>query len=235
MGKLIQLIFLCAVTIGLGQALAQETADIDQNSQSLSLFEGVEVDESGARGSNRGAREPRVTAAGPEFTLLGTSRIGGSYSAILRHRSGETILVKSLGNAATAIEGHAGYSVLSVGAGKLSLRYPVSVPCIENASQGVSCAAGPNTAELVLGISVPLSRTVPLATLGEERGATESTAVQSTNPFEAIRDSQVVGNNSAQNDSSSAERFVPKRISPEEVPPGMRVVNTPFGDRLVEQ
>ena len=29
--------------------------------------------------------------------------------------------------------------------------------------------------------------------------------------------------------------FTPRRINPEDVPPGMRVVSTPFGDRLVEE
>ena len=49
------------------------------------------------------------------------------------------------------------------------------------------------------------------------------------NPFAAILKRQ---SNLEQNATDNT--FVPRRISPEEVPPGMRVVSTPFGDRLVE-
>jgi hypothetical protein len=235
MSRQIHLILLCAVAIASGQALAQDSDQTDQNSQDLSLFEGVEVTVGEASGTNRRARGPRDAVAGPEFTLLGTSRIGSGYSAILRHRSGDSVLVRSQGNTATAIEGHAGYSVLSVGAGKLSLRYPVSVPCVEDAGLGVGCAAGPNTAELVLGTSAPLSRPVPSDTVDLRDSAEQSPTAQSANPFEGIIAAQRDGNDSAQDGRGSGERFVPKRISPEDVPPGMRVVATPFGDRLVEQ
>ncbi len=128
MSKRKHLLLLCAVIISSGQVLGQDSTQIGQNSQVLSLFESVEVAADVSSGASRTPRRPRDTVSGPEFTLLGTSRIGGSYSAILRHRSGESILVRSQGNTATAIEGHAGYSVLSVGTGKLSLRYPVAFP-----------------------------------------------------------------------------------------------------------
>jgi len=235
MGRQIHLILLCAVVIGSGQALAQDSDQTDQDSQDLSLFEGVEVTGGEASGANRAPRRPRDAVAGPEFTLLGTSRIGSSYSAILRHRSGDSVLVRSQGNTATAIEGHAGYSVLSVGTGKLSLRYPVSVPCVEDVGQGVSCNADPNTAELVLSSSAPLSRPATSATFEQQVGSTESSTAQSINPFEGIIAAQMDGNDTAQDGGVRGERFVPKRISPEDVPPGMRVVATPFGDRLVEQ
>jgi len=235
MSRQIYLILLCVVTIGSANALAQDLDQTDQNSQGLSLFEGVEVTGGAASGANRTPRAPRDTVAGPEFILLGTSRIGGSYSAILRHRSGESILVPSQGDTATAIEGHAGYSVLSVGAGKLSLRHPVSVPCVEYVGQGVRCTAGPNTAELVLGTSAPLSRPVPSATLEQQVGSTEPPTAQNINPFEAFLTAKADGNDPVQDAGGRGERFVPKRISPEDVPSGMRVVATPFGDRLVEQ
>jgi hypothetical protein len=237
MSKLIQLLLLCAVPIGSAQALAQDSNQVDQANQDLSLFEDIEVAENRARGANRTSREPRVTGAGPEFTLLGTSRIGDSYSAILRHKSGESILVRSQANTATAIEDHAGYSVLGVGPGKLSLRYPASVPCEEDVEQGVSCAVSSNTAELVLATSTPLSRPAL------ERQSRQTDSANSSkppvalvaNPFEALRAAQVDGDNPAQNNDGADNRFSPRRISPDDVPSGMRVVSTPFGDRLVDQ
>ena len=241
MSKLIQLLLLCAVPIGSAQALAQDSNQVDQANQGLSLFEDIEVAQNRARGANRTSREPRVTGAGPEFTLLGTSRIGDSYSAILRHKSGESILVRSQANTATAIEDHAGYSVLDVGPGKLSLRYPASVPCEEDVEQGVSCAVSSNTAELVLATSTPLSRPALSATLERQSEQTDSANSSEppvalvANPFEALRAAQVDGDNPAQNNDGADNRFSPRRISPDDVPSGMRVVSTPFGDRLVEQ
>ena len=235
MSNQIPLILLCAAAIGSGQALAQSSDQIGQNGQGLSLFESVEGASDVSGGVSRTPGRPRDTVSGPEFILLGTSRIGGSYSAILRHRSGESILVRSQGDTATAIEGHAGYSVLSVGAGELSLRYPANDSCAEDVGQGVSCNAGLNTGELVLGKSAPLSRAVPSTSLEQQGSPTERSTARSINPFEAIIAAQGDGNDGSQVDRLSGERFVPKRISPEEVPPGMRVVATPFGDRLVEQ
>ena len=237
MSRQIHLILLCAMLVGSGQTIAQDSDQIDLNSQGLSLFESVEVAAGVSSGGSRTPRRPRDTVSGPEFTLLGTSRIGGSYSAILRHRGGESILVRSQGNIATAIEGHAGYSVLSVGAGKLSLRYPVSVPCVEDVGKGVSCAAGPNTAELVLATSSPLSRPAPSATpeQADSANSSESPVALAVNPFEALSAAQVDDDNPAQNNGDRDNRFAPRRISPEDVPSGMRVVSTPFGDRLVEQ
>ena len=237
MSKLIQLLLLCAVPIGSGQALAQDSNQVDQAEQGLSLFEDIDVAENRARGANRTSRESRVTGAGPEFTLLGTSRIGDSYSAILRHKSGESILVRSQSNTATAIEDHAGYSVLGVGAGKLSLRYPASVPCEEYVEQGVNCAVSSNTAELVLATSTPLSRPAleRQSRQTDSANPSEPQVALVANPFEALRAAQVDGDNPAQNNDGADSRFSPRRISPDDVPSGMRVVSTPFGDRLVEQ
>jgi hypothetical protein len=55
------------------------------------------------------------------------------------------------------------------------------------------------------------------------------------NPFEALSAAQVDDDNPAQKNGGRENRFAPRRISPEDVPSGMRVVSTPFGDRLVEQ
>jgi len=64
--------------------------------------------------------------------------------------------------------------------------------------------------------------------------------LQKETPFAAL--SAAAAENSAGNANASraggrngADRFTPRRISPEDVPPGMRVVSTPFGDRLVDQ
>ena len=56
-----------------------------------------------------------------------------------------------------------------------------------------------------------------------------SAADSPDNPFEALL--QRAAN---QNTDVEESTFEPVRINPSDVPPGMRVVSTPFGDRLVE-
>ena len=51
-----------------------------------------------------------------------------------------------------------------------------------------------------------------------------------SNPFEALLQRAASGDSEA--DETVLE---PTRINPANVPPGMRVVSTPFGDRLVEE
>ena len=50
------------------------------------------------------------------------------------------------------------------------------------------------------------------------------------NPFEEI----ARRSRDPESDTTENQQFRPRRINPEDVPPGMRVVSTPFGDRLVE-
>jgi len=223
----------------LAQASSQDASDGPDTSQGLTLFEDVENSQSSSRESNRPTRESRVTTSTPEFVLVGTSRIGSNYSAILRHRSGENVLVRSDGSSSTPIEGYAGYTVAEIGAGKLSLRLPGNAPCVVFPEQGVACNSAANIAELQLANGEPLRQNQSLVRIGAQAEPAEEAANAGdgnlVNPFEALREARADGNNPAQNDGGQGARFTPRRISPEDVPPGMRVVATPFGDRLVEQ
>jgi hypothetical protein len=222
-----------------GQLLAQASGPDVGNSpdanQGLALFEGIETSQSRSGEPNRPSRESRATNSAPEFTLLGTSRIGSSYSAILRHRSGESVLVRS----DAAIEGYTGYTVVDIGAGRLSLRLPGNVPCVVFPKQGVACNGTANIADLQLANGAPLRQSESLARIDAQAEPAEEGAdpevSNPVNPFEAFRAGRVDANNPAQSDGARGARFSPRRISPEDVPPGMRVVSTPFGDRLVEQ
>ena len=222
-----------------GQALAQAPSSAAGDSrdigQDLTLFDDVEASQSRTGEPNRGSRESRATTSAPEFTLVGTSRIGGSYSAILRHRSGESVLVRG----GAFIEGYAGYTVVDIGVGKLSLRLPGNVPCVVFPEQGVACNGTANIADLQLANGEPLRQNESLARIDAQSESAEEAAdpevSKPVNPFEALRTGRVDENNPAQNGGVRGERFSPRRISPEDVPPGMRVVSTPFGDRLVEQ
>jgi len=203
-------------------------------SQSLRLFEEIETNNTSPRNApNRATSGSQAGATSPEFTLTGTSRIGSEYSVIIQHRGGDILIVKASPNSSTQIPGYSGYSILDVGSGSISIRYPEHVSCVEFRDQGVSCAGGENIAVLSLTNGQPLpgnETETSLVTASSNGTAVDDPPI---NPFEALRAQQNNGAESIRDGDN--ERFTPRRILPEDVPPGMRVVSTPFGDRLVEQ
>ena len=203
-------------------------------SQQLNLFEEIETNDSSSSISrNRVDDVPRGGSTSPEFTLIGTSHIGSEYSVIIQHRGGDTLIVKADSNSSTQIPGYSGYSILEVGSGSISIRYPDDVSCVEFRDQGVSCAGGGNIAALSLTNGEPLSDNA--AEVSQLTAGSSETAVNDPliNPFEALRAQR--NNEAVSTRDGDNERFTPRRILPEDVPSGMRVVSTPFGDRLVEQ
>jgi len=203
-------------------------------SQQLNLFEELETNNSSPSASrNRADDGPRGGSTSPEFTLIGTSHIGSEYSAIIQHRSGDTLIVKAGSNFSAQIPGYSGYSILDVGSGSISIRYPEHVSCVEFRDQGVSCAGGGNIASLSLTNGEPLSGNAVEASQLTTRSSETAGNDPLINPFEALRAQQ--NNEAVSTRDGDNERFTPRRILPEDVPSGMRVVSTPFGDRLVEQ
>ncbi len=202
-----------------GIAQTQAGSDV----QSLSLFDAVESSAANNNAQNRPNREVRATISEPEFTLVGTSRIGNKYSAIVRHRSGEAVLVRTEGAGNTAIAGHSGYSVVDISSGTVSIRFPGNNACVDFSDLGVRCSSAGNIAELALANAEPLQGII-------DEVEVEEVVTDPANPFEALRN-----NAGAQDENGVGRRFVPRRIDPEDVPEGMRVIATPFGDRLVEE
>ena len=204
-----------------------QLTDTQANQQDLTLFEPVQVSaENTSRSPARPNRESRATTSEPPFTLMGTSRIGDNYSAMVKHRGGETIIVRVGANGNTPIPDYSGYSIVDVAAGNISIRYPGNSPCIEFSGQGVSCNDAANIARLTLPTSAPLPSVNPPDEL------IESVEDQPKNPFETLRNGAVAQD---EEQAGNAARFTPRRINPEDVPEGMRVISTPFGDRLVAQ
>jgi hypothetical protein len=230
------------------QVFAQDVSLTLEGQTDFTLFEGIEVSEPRPNTPNRPTRESRATLSEPVFTLVGTSRIGDSRSAILRHQNGENIRVSTGSGGVAAITGYEEYSIFDVGAGNLSVRYPSNVHCIAHKDKGVSCLSSPNTAQLQLVNAEALARVEPAPSIalsadgssGLVNGATGVSPEGTANPFEALRAARAAGGNPAEISPGDGRdgrngRFTPRRIAPEDVPPGMRVVSTPFGDRLVEQ
>lgn len=221
-------------------ALASSTLAQDND---FRLFEEVQSS------SNAGETERRVTPQnsdssnnGPEFVLVGTSRIGNHYSAILEHRSGNVVRFQVDPDRNTRIPGYRDFSVVSVAAGELSLRFPDDTPCLENSTKGVSCSSVSNIAMLTLAVGDPVVRAKPEGQDSNSAegsdGADQEGNAQRTNPFAALQ--RAAANNNDGNPAQAGDRpqprtFQVRRIAPEDVPEGMRVISTPFGDRLVEE
>jgi hypothetical protein len=199
----------------------------------LLLFEPVDSTSNAARSApgRRGARTT-VDATDSEavFSLIGSARIGSQISVMLRHVSGEKVRVL-LERSRMPIPGYEQYAIVGSDGDSVSIQYPQSVVCVRFAAQGVSCDARRNVATLSLtAAKAILSGQAPAETAQPDSEQEEERSIQA-NPFEALR-------NRVQNGEPPSERpgrFQPRRIDPADVPPGMRVVSTPFGDRLVEE
>lgn len=197
--------------------------------QELSLFESVDVPAGQVNGP---IDEPRALGSGPMFTLLGTSRLGGKYKATLQTDSGDIIRVDFLGDESVPIPGHIDYRLVAVDSRQVSIRFPAASPCVAAQDKGVQCDAD-GLARLSLRTAAPV---VVAPTQTAQLAGEEVAQPQNENPFaaalRAASENEAAANGRGRN--ATRERFEVRRIPPEEVPPGMRVVRTPFGDRLVE-
>ena len=212
----------------LGTGAAQGQTDSD-----FALFEPVDSPSNGASSASRrqdARRTADKAASEAEFSLIGTARIGSHTSVMLRHVSGEKVRV-SLERSRMAIPGYEQYAVVGSEGDSVSIQYPQSVACAEFAAQGVNCDESTNVATLYLTTAKAIVPSPAPAETAEPDSSQEEVRAAPTNPFEALR-------NRAQNGApppDRPDRFQPRRIDPADVPSGMRVVSTPFGDRLVEE
>ncbi|SVB32898.1 uncharacterized protein METZ01_LOCUS185752, partial [marine metagenome] len=157
-------------------------------SQQLNLFEEIETtNNSSSRARDRVREGGRATSDSPEFVLIGTSRIGSEYSIIIQHRGGDTLMVKAGPNSSTQIPGYNGYSILDVGSGSVSIRYPENAPCVEFRDQGVSCDGAVNIAALSLANGEPLPGQEVETSLVDSRPGEATADEPPINPFEALR------------------------------------------------
>ncbi len=210
------------------------------SAQDLSLFEPVvnevRIDNVEAQQN----REQNAVATAPAFTLIGTSRIGGRYKATLASSSGKIVVVTGSPGSVQEIPDHPGYRLVDIGSRRVSIANPGASPCIAAADKGVTCGAdGLSLLSLATAAPVPAAQNAEAATAYNDSAAPQPGAIPE-NPFAAALRAAALNEANAQAQAPipitpGAERFQPRRIAPEDVPPGARVVRTPFGDRLVEQ
>ena len=211
--------------LSVAEVLPQDSSDFD-------LFESVENSDSGAsRNASRSRQTQNTpTSSEPTFTLEGTSRVGDSAAVVLRHSSGEHVRVEYAGRP-TQIAGYEGFFVSGVAGRSVSIRHPSNSPCVAFEDKGIDCDQADNTSHIRLTTATAISAESE-ALRDAQALPDEPPEENRTNPFDAIRRSAENGIPAPSRGDSQG--FRPRRIDPADVPPGMRVVSTPFGDRLVE-
>lgn len=205
-------------------AQAPEPAQTPAQDPPFTLFESLDGPGPGAAArAARAAREARNVPAAPVFTLVGVVRFGDRRAALLEHMGGDVVRVPlPAGGGPRPVPGHPGFVVTGHRDGEVSVRYPADVQCGDFEERGAACDADANISRLRLSAAAPVASVEAGA---DGPGGTDAPR----NPFELLREQ---GRREDAAAPASPPRF--RRIDPADVPPGMRVVSTPFGDRLVE-
>lgn len=161
-----------------------------------------------------------------DFMLRGTSRLGEQWSAVLQAPNGKQFIQRIDPDQRTAIEGYPEYYLLQVDAREVQLQYPSNSPCRNsNAQKGILCSADQKTATLSLvhRQAIRKPRKVNSAAKRKNQQQGKLSAAEARKKREEAR----------QKRRELYKNFKRRVIKDEDVPPGMRVVRTPFGDRLV--
>jgi len=153
-----------------------------------------------------------------DFILRGTSRFGEKYIAVLQTPTGkEFYQAWTIEKSTQPIDftGFGNYSLLKVEPRTVHIAYPDNAPCQKsNEAVGIQCQAD-GSAILTLArrqaIAAPHQPQVPTPPPPELEQKPQPTPAQ----------------------TPPQQPFKKRVIRDDEVPPGMRVVRTPFGDRLV--
>ncbi len=222
--------------------------------QELTLFEATQGQQ-GPEAPQQQSMQPLGPAANAGgFTLRSSSRFGDEYHSVLLDAAGNAIDVRWRSGQTVALPQHPGYAVVGVSGSELTLQQPDGVPCIPAEAAGVRCL-DTGTALLSLATLSPLPGAVAsdadaAAVMGPQPVTTAEGDIVSTdangnavfiNPFSgAVMPPEELTPEQAQARAERAQaraqrlqQFQPERIPEDQVPPGMRLVRTPFGDRLV--
>jgi len=155
-----------------------------------------------------------------DFMLRGTSRFGEKYIAILQTSTGKEFFqswTPKDANMPIKLKGFENYTLLKIEPRRVHLAYPDEAPCQKSnlEAKGVECQAD-GSAILTLvrrqAIAAPKQPEAPIA----------------VNPIELQQKPE-----NLPDQKRPQQPFKRRIIKDEDVPPGMRVVRTPFGDRLV--
>jgi len=170
--------------------------------------------------TSRKRQKPKKLPPQKDFELQGTSRFGSRRAAVLKGPDNKTFIQYFENNTRTPLklEGFEEYYLVSVKAREVQIEYPADFPCHKDKpKKGLKCdkiANGKTVAVLNLKRNEALPAPKPKA-------SPKKTAKKLSKEDEQKKRKELYKN------------FKKRVIKDEDVPAGMRVVRTPFGDRLV--
>ncbi|HHB92239.1 MAG TPA: hypothetical protein ENK59_03385 [Thioploca sp.] len=168
-------------------------------------------------------KRPKNLLPQKDFALKGTSIIGNKRAAILIAPNKKEFIQYLKSNKRTKIdskyiksEKYQSYYLLNVAAREVQIEYPINAPCRKDKDKdGVKC--------------IKKSDGITIAALSLK----ERKALRPKRTPAAIPNINKKRNKNLEKRKEIYKNFKRKVIKDEDVPPGMRVVRTPFGDRLV--
>jgi hypothetical protein len=165
---------------------------------------------------------------------------------MVRSPSGVVVSVDLDPSVPVVIPGYPGYMVSASNARELVVLHPASSPCVERTDKGVRCTSG-TEARLSIATASPLAPAPQPVASADNAAVTTSepmaSEVPSDNPFAAaLRAARERAESEGMPlevmevmEVMEGERFRPRRIDPSDVPPGARLIRTPFGDRIITE
>jgi hypothetical protein len=154
-----------------------------------------------------------------DFILRGTQIIGDRRSVTLETPTGKRLQQSLHNHDATTLKGFPGYVLHSIDPREIRLSYPADAPCLENRPEkGVQCE----------------SETLAVLTLQRGKPAPPKAQAPVSIP-QAVPPPVQVMPGAPVAIPPPGQQFQPRIIKDEEIPPGMKRIRTPFGDRLVPE
>jgi hypothetical protein len=162
------------------------------------------------------SKRPKLKPIQKNFTLIGTSLIGKRLTAYLVAPNGKQMIQRLRKNSLNKINGFSDYSLLEIKPRSIKILYPDKSPCVKSdEKKGVYCSKDQQTATLELKRGKPTkSKIKPKPKLTKKQ-------LKKRNKADIEKRKKLYKNNKR------------KIIKDEDAPAGMKVLHTPFGDRLI--
>ncbi len=180
-------------------------------------------------------KPPKPLLPQKDFVLRGTSLIGKQRSVVLKGPDSKEFIQKLENDQRTPIAGYPDYYLLNVTAREIQLEYPTDAPCrTDNPQQGLKCNKEDNGKTVVLSLKQQQALPPRPVTPTPQPSSAQSPVAAGSRPSPTTLDEIRARREEARKKREELYKNFQRRvIKDEEVPPGMRVVRTPFGDRLV--
>lgn len=165
-----------------------------------------------------------------DFALYGTSRIGSRYTVFLQAPDGKNITQTWKTGSSAPIKNNGDYRLLEVNPRTVKIAYPSSAPCNDNnPKKSVKCSGDGKfaTVALMRANPTPDAPKAPAQNQQAQNNVINNPALQNAEALRQQREAEL------KRRQELYKNFSPNRIEDKDVPPGMRVIRTPFGDRLV--